>query len=393
MRTRLNAGLLWVWVWLGMAGAALGLEPAQAQESHAARFTAHEIATGMVDGYQVLVADINADGRPDLLPVASGLSELAWFENPGWARHVITRDLTRPENADAFDLDGDGIPEIGLVSGFSQSPATSTGVVTLLTHEEDPRAPWTAREIDRIPTSHRARWVDIDGSGRRVFVNAPMVGPQAERPDYRDQTPLVLYRPDAWQREVISTTEGVVHGLYVSRRAGEAHSLIITAGFAGVFVNELRDGAWQRTRLIQGSPEAWPRSGASEFTELWLGEERLLATIEPWHGHQVVIYRLAGGAWIRQVVDEDVSLGHAAVAADLDGDGRQELIVADRGDARGAYVYSADAGSGMNWHKEILDDEIQASSCAVADLNEDELVDIVCIGRATEDLKWYEQRL
>jgi hypothetical protein len=386
-------GVLRTWVSLGMACVILGPATVLAQERHAARFTAHEIATGMVDGYQVLVADINADGRPDLLPVASGLSELAWFENPGWARHVITRDLTRPENADAFDLDGDGIPEIGLVSGFSQSPATSAGIVTILTHADDPRALWVAREIDRIPTSHRARWVDIDGSGRRVFVNAPMVGPQAERPDYRDQTPLVLYRPGAWQREVISTTEGVVHGLYVSRRAGEAHSLIITAGFAGVFVNELRDGAWQRTHLIPGSPEAWPRSGASEFTELWLGEERLFATIEPWHGHQAGIYYRAGGAWIRRVVDEDVSLGHAVVAADLDGDGRQELIVADRGDARGVYVYTADASGGVDWHKEILDDEIQASSCAAADVNEDALVDIVCIGRATEDLKWYEQRL
>ena len=123
-----------------------------AQHRHAEHFVAHEIATGMTDGYQVVAADLNRDQRPDLLAVASGLSELAWFENPTWVRHVITDGLTRPENVAVFDTDGDGIPEIGLVSGFSQSPVTSTGVVTILTHQGDPRnAGWHGKSIECPP--------------------------------------------------------------------------------------------------------------------------------------------------------------------------------------------------------------------------------------------------
>src|SRR5207237_971442 len=55
----------------------------------AVQFTAHEIATGLRGGYQVVVADMNKDGKPDVIALASGLPELVWYENPAWQRHVI----------------------------------------------------------------------------------------------------------------------------------------------------------------------------------------------------------------------------------------------------------------------------------------------------------------
>lgn len=361
----------------------------KAQHRHVNHFVAHEVAKGMTDGYQVVVADLNADQLPDLLAVASGLSELAWFENPGWARHVITDGLTRAENAAVFDADGDGRLEIGLVSGFAQSPARSAGIVTILTQRGDPTERWAAREIDRVPTSHRARWADIDGSGQRVLVNAPFVGSDAEPPDFRDETPLVFYRPGVWQREQIATQEGLVHGLYITDWNALDRDAIITSGFAGVFVNEFRDGSWHRSRILEGNPAPWPKGGASEFTALDIGGERLLATIEPWHGNQVVVYRIQDGSWTRNVIDTEVSLGHAVIAADLDDDGSDELIVADRGDERGVYLYTVTAADGASWEKEVLDDEIQASGCTAADLNGDNRLDIACIDR-TQELKWYE---
>lgn len=360
-----------------------------AQHRHTEHFVAHVIATGMVDGYQVVAADLNADQRLDLLAVASGLSELLWFENPTWERHVITGDLTRPESAAVYDIDGDGIPEIGLASGFAQSPVTSTGNVTILTSPGDPTERWTAEEIDRVPTSHRVQWADIDGSGRKVLVNAPFVGPNAEAPDFRDETPLVFYRPGAWQREPIATQEGLVHGLYLTDGDEAGRETIVTSGFAGVFASEFRDGSWHRSRILDGDPAPWPESGASEFTEVDLGGDRLIATIEPWHGNKVVVYRMQGSERTRNVIDTEVSVGHGVVVADLDGDGSEELIVADRGDARGVYLYTATDSEGTSWDKEILDDDIQASGCSAADLNGDTHIDVICIDR-TDKLMWYE---
>ena len=50
------------------------------------------IATGLRGGYHVTAADINKDGKTDLLAVATGAKvDLVWFENPELdaARHGV----------------------------------------------------------------------------------------------------------------------------------------------------------------------------------------------------------------------------------------------------------------------------------------------------------------
>src|ERR1017187_4830904 len=48
------------------------------------RFAEHTVATGLTGGYQVVAVDMNHDGKIDLVALASGMTELVWFENPGW---------------------------------------------------------------------------------------------------------------------------------------------------------------------------------------------------------------------------------------------------------------------------------------------------------------------
>ena len=52
-------------------------------------FEAHTLATDLTGGYQVVACDVNNDGKPDLIALASGMSELVWYENPGWQKHVM----------------------------------------------------------------------------------------------------------------------------------------------------------------------------------------------------------------------------------------------------------------------------------------------------------------
>jgi len=58
-----------------------------------AQFAQHTIANDLKGGYQVVAADVNRDGKIDLIAVASGQTELLWYENPGWQRHVIASGL------------------------------------------------------------------------------------------------------------------------------------------------------------------------------------------------------------------------------------------------------------------------------------------------------------
>ena len=94
-----------------------------------ARFAEHTIATSLTGGYQVVAADLNHDGRPDVIALASGLPELVWYENPTWERHVIAGKQAGMINCAVVGADSEGIPEIVLASGFSNQPKKSAGIV------------------------------------------------------------------------------------------------------------------------------------------------------------------------------------------------------------------------------------------------------------------------
>ena len=356
-------------------------------------FVAHTIATGLTGGYQVVVADLNRDRRPDIIAVASDLTELRWYENPHWTPYVLVSGIKWPINAAAHDLDGDGIPEIALAHEFDNVYATSLGIVSVLTHQGDPKRPWSIREIDRVPTSHRLRFADIDGSGARVLVNAPLIGARAIAPEYRDHVPLLMYRPGAWKRELVTDRDtGVVHGILSTVWNDITRESLLSASFLGVHVMQFDKGRWTRTPVVAGDPGDWPKSGASEVVVGHLGRERFIATIEPWHGSNVVVYRKAGDAWKREVIDDGIVDGHTIVAGDFDGDGHEELVVGERQGKRSVYLYRMDA-SESRWSKQSIDDGGMAGAgCAVEDLNGDQRPDVVCIGTATSNLKWYENR-
>jgi hypothetical protein len=353
------------------------------------RFEEHTIAADLAGGYQVVPADINHDGKVDLIALASGMPELAWYENPGWQRHVIASNLPHMINCAAWDIDGDGIPEIAIAYEFSMDPAKSAGVVGLLEHQGDPRQPWKFSEIDRLPTSHRLRWADIDGSGKKVLVNAPLADAHARAPDYHGHVPLVYYRPGEWKRTLIGESEeGIVHGIYVTDWDHDGRDEILIAGFTGVHLYKLeRDSKWSRSEVARGDPAPWPKSGSSDIAVGMLGKQRFLAAIEPWHGNQVVVYRSDGGNWKREVIDDSILDGHTIITVDLDSDGSDEIVAGFRGKPFGVYLYRFERGE---WMRRIIDQGgVSAAACAAADLDDDGVPDLACIGSATHNLKWY----
>lgn len=362
----------------------LGLASATLLSAAEPEFIAHTIATDLTGGYQVVVADINNDGRPDLIALASGLPDLLWFENPGapdrpWPRHVIASGFSHMINAAAYDYDGDGIPEIVLAHEFANEAKKSTGILSLLHHQGDPRQLWSVREIDRLTTSHRLCWADPFGDGKKVLVNAPLTGPNAEAPAYHDHVPLVFYRPGEWKREEISrANEGIQHGIFITDWDGNHRDAILTASFSGIHLYRAgKSRGWSREEISA--------SGASDIAVGHLGKTRFIAAIEPWHGNQVVIYRQDSKAWTRTVVDDSLVDGHTIVTL---GDW---VVAGYRGAGHTVNLYTPDDKSAIRRTRHVLDNgDMAAASCAVADLNADARPDIVCIGSGTKNLKWYE---
>jgi len=147
--------------------------------------------------------------------------------------------------------------------------------------------------------------------------------------------------------------------------------------------------------IVKGhDTEEAPRLGTSDVKIAHLGKKRILATVEPWHGNEVVVYTDDGkGGWTRHVIYDQLTEGHEVCVGDFNGDGRDEIVAGDR--ARGKVAsshifYSAD-DSGTQWHHEELDHMgMSASGCQVADMNGDGRPDIIMIGGATHNIKWYE---
>ena len=381
-----------VLLWLGMAPTGL------AQSATPWTLVEHTVATDLRGAYDVVVADMNHDGKQDLLAIAGGTQSLIWFENPTWTRHVIASGIQGLINAAAFDIDKDGIPEIAAASGFATEPAKSSGVLTLYTHTSDPNAPWTAKEFDKTPAAHRLRWIEPEGNGKGMLINAPLAGLKATAPDYKDQNAVYFYDPSDWKRQTVTDAEqGVMHGLFVTDWDGKKRESLLTASFMGVFLHRYANGKWTRTQLSAGSTEAWPNGGAGDVVTVRTKAGRMLAAIEPFHGNtapyqdiSLAVYTGQGEKWSgRTVIDSTLNYGHTLVAADLDGDGVDELIAGYRGKPNGVNIYRLNADK--TWTKSILESNaMPGSGCRAADFNNDKRIDLTCTGGTM--LKWYENQ-
>jgi len=371
----------------------------------------HEVAK-IPEGYQVAVADVNGAGRWDILALSSDQSIVEWYQNPTWKPRPIT--TTTQKNISLAPLFHPGYPARGLAlaSDFALDDSTHGGSLWWAEPATDGDGEWRLLPLGKMPTSHRLRWANLDGKGRLGLVDAPLLGFGAVAPDYKAPAPLTWFEmpeifrrghasakeapPLEWPSHRIDDSLTVVHGLNVLDWDGDGRDEILTASFEGVHLFHSAgygaELAWTRTHLGEGDQQSRPKRGASEIGVGKVAGKRFLATIEPWHGDQVVVYSEAppGELWARQVIDPGFHEGHALACADLDGDGNDEIVAGFRGPGTSLYVYYAADASGLNWERQLLDTEMATSGLAIADVNGDGRKDVVAIGSSSGNVKWYE---
>ncbi|MEJ2008348.1 MAG: FG-GAP-like repeat-containing protein [Acidobacteriota bacterium] len=397
---------------LGAGSAFAGFSIAGAAQSGKSRprWRAHTVAT-IPEGYQVAVADVNGDGRMDILALSSEQNVVDWYENPSWhARSVTT---VTEHNISLAPLFREGYPAQGLAlaSGFYLDQSDRGGEVWWAEPRASLDAEWSLTLIGRIPTSHRLHWADLDGDGRLELVDVPIVGAGSKTPDYSIPSPMTWFQmPEAllvghaqgtaqqgksWIPHLIDETLTLVHGVLIMDWNGDGRDEILTASAQGVNLFESKGrGAnleWTRILLTPGDRDSDRYHGASEIGVGKVNGQRFLATIEPWHGNKVVVYPGSAGKFTeRKVIDTSFKSGHALVCADLDGDGNDEIVAGYRGPGTSLFIYHATDDRGTAWERETLDTEMATSCVVISDINGDGHPDIVAIGSSTANVKWYE---
>ncbi len=378
------------------------------QAGNVPRFDRQVLDESFAGGYGVEVADIDGDGLDDIVSLATSPAQFVWYHNPDWRKYVITRESTGNIATAPHDIDSDGDVDLVLASAFNLSDSTEGGLVHWLENPGNPMIDqnWPRHLIDQIPTSHRVRWADVNGDGIKELINLPIIGVGAVAPDYAVGAQLTAYtvpadpRTERWGKVVISDTLEVAHGLGILDWDADGRDDLLIASFGGVELIQLAShGRFvDQSTIGVGKEGLRPERGSSEVGVGTLRDHgRFVASIEPWHGNEVVVYRPdATGAlpWLRQVIETEMVGGHALITADLNNDGNDEIIAGHRSSPFGLYVYRYVHDNEQDfprWVRSTLDaGGIVVAGLVAGDFHNDGFKDIVAVGSAIANVVLFE---
>ena len=347
-----------------------------------------ELIGGSSTFMAVLIEDVNGDGKLDI--IAAQEHRIIWFENPTWEMHVLADD-TMAQNyvcLAAHDVNGDGKLDLAVGSSWRPADRKTGGVIQWMRRSEPTgRALWKAFPIAEEPTTHRMRWADVTGDGKAELLVAPLHGRALGDDPADEPLRLLVFTPppqperDSWPVEVADNSLHVMHNLAPIEWKGQPGVAFASAAREGLHLHRrTQDGNWRQELLGEGNP------GEIKFG--MLGGTRVAATVQPWHGNGLVVYRETRALpWERMVLDEGLEEGHAVAWADLDGDGVDEVIAGWRKGRYGVAVYRWQPDD--TWRKEVIDRGMAAEDIAVGDLDGDGLPEIVGVGRATGNVRIY----
>lgn len=350
-------------------------------------------------GYGLAIADVNGDKKPDILLVDK--AEVVWYENPSWKKHVIAEKLTEIDHVciAAQDIDGDGKAEIAIGAGWNPGDTVNSGAVFYLSPPADRTQKWQSIQLHHEPTVHRMWWVK-NGSGKYDLVVSPLHG-RGNKNGAGEGVRLLQYtvpsdRSSTWSTTLIEGSMHMTHNLDPVQWDDDSAEELLYCGKEGVLLLDRAGEAWKSTPLA-GLENSNGFAGAGEVRAGWLGKERIIATIEPMHGTNAVVYtKPAPGAklWMRHVLDSSLADGHAVACGDLKLRGLDQIVVGWRGkNAQGKVglkIFSPKDATGKGWDQEILDDnQMACEDLKLADLDGDSDLEVIAAGRATKNVKIY----
>jgi hypothetical protein len=397
----------------------LVLTAAAAADPPEAKFRAVTIDDKIQIGYGVAVADVDGDGRPDIL--LADKRQIVWYQNPGqpppgaetfapivWSKFVIAENLTKNDNVclAAQDLDGDGKCEIAVGAEWNPGDTVNSGAVFYLIPPADRQQRWEPVKFPNVePTTHRMKWLKLE-DGKWGLVVVPLHGRGNKNGEGAPVKVLCYHKPadvrGDWGVDVIDESKHMTHNFQLTAKWHKAmDDEILFAGREGVAL--ARKEQTHSSILKAASNPGEEMMGAGEIRDGWLPGHRFVyyTTIEPMHGNRLVVTPMAqlarrGDQFQRHVLTDKLTEGHALACGDLLGVKSDQIVVGWRGtpgkegSTTGVALWTPLDEGGEKWRETNIDPTGMAcEDLVLADLNGDGKLDVVASGRATHNVKVY----
>jgi hypothetical protein len=365
-------------------------------EAPAAKFRAQTIDDKVGIGYGLAIADVDGDGKQDVLLVDARAT--VWYKNPTWEKTILTGALTKRDHVciAAKDIDGDGKADICVGAEWNPGDTKDSGAVFALFPGDDRATPWKAKQLHHEPVVHRMHWV-IEDSAKHFLAVLPLHGCNNVNGE-GEGIRLLGYRPERdpqkdWETFLIHQGFHLAHNFQpVKWEQSDAAESLLVAPKEGVHLLRQQAGKWAATRLTERG------CGEVRIGKLPNGE-RFITTIEPMHGNEVVVNPAnANGLWSekRVVLDDTLNQGHALAAADFLGVGYDQVVAGWREPSKesktvGLRLYTPVTEDGAEWqlHHVLDDNQMACEDVIVADLDGNGKPDVIASGRATRNLVIY----
>jgi len=383
---------------LGLAAILPPTAPAGAAEKDAPASWKKTVIEGKFRSEGVAVADVNKDGKPDVLVGDS------WYEAPSWTRHDIRKPGDYGDGLHSYsdcmacwadDVNGDGWAD-QIVVGFPGKAAA---------WYENPRGKaghWTRHEIAASACNETPLYADLFGDGRRVLV----MGWQP--PGKENEGQMAWFTPSGdpsgpWEMHSVSGpslpgkavpgTQRFAHGLGAGDLNGDGRLDVLSTG-----------GWWEQPESGRAASTPWTFHLAPIADAL----ADMIAYDVNKDGKPDIIASSAhkfGIWWYEQGQAKDgspsftrhdlfpdlISETHALIAADINGDGLKDLVTGKRFWSHGKGEPGSDKPSRIYWFeaaqgpdgkmaftpREIDDDSGVGTQFVVTDFNGDGRLDVV----------------
>jgi hypothetical protein len=292
------------------------------------------------------IADINGDGKPEVVTIDNINGSVLWFEFDGdprdaasWSQHYICHEgLPGAYDVAVADYDGDGEMEV---------VASSWVKGNMFAYFDRQDGEWVKSIIDEgVKETRMVRAVDMNGNGRPDFIGTASGSDLLawyENPGDPSNLP--------WPRHIIDTPHRPNKGQVVDMDG---------------------DGGLDLVMAIRGDDSV---KGS---------------LVTP--GAQIVWYERSGvDSWTKHVIADQFHHASEAVAADVDGDGQIEVVATGWG-ANGRVALFKHRGDPRGpWDMQILKSPwSKVAQPIIVDLDGDGRLDIVaCAERGSNELRWW----